>query len=151
MRTAAPPGADVALEASQAAAGLRTRRDELVAEVASRVPLPLDELELTAVIESIGVTDEVAGREYGYDSSFELAAAIFPSVLEASDGVRSMSRTSLLEQLIGRGRHDVASGVLAVLPFALLLVSMEILARAGWDQQSLLAVMTGVADRKSVV
>ena len=145
MRTAAPPGADVALEASQAAAGLRTRRDELVAEVASRVPLPLDELELTAVIESIGVTDEVAGRKYDYDSSFELAAAIFPRVLEASDGVRSMSRTSLLEQLIGRGRHDVASGVLAVLPFALLLVSMEILARAGWDQQSLLAVMTGVA------
>lgn len=131
-------------EAMRPATRQRARRDELVAEVAQRVPLPLDELELTAVIESIGVTDDVAGREYGAESSFELAETIFPSVLEASEGVRSMPRTSLLEQLVGGGRHDVASGVLAVLPFVLLLVSMEALARAGWSPQSLLAIITGV-------
>ena len=145
MTLGAPTGAsELRLETTHAATRQRARRHELVAEVAERVPIPLDELELTAVIESIGVTDEVAGREYGAESSFELAETIFPSVLEASEGVRSMPRTSLLEQLVGRGRHDVASGVLAVLPFVLLLVSMEALARAGWSPQSLLAIITGI-------
>ena len=49
---------------------------ELAVQVARRVPLPVDSLEITAILESLGVTDGVAARRYGAPDVFSLADAV---------------------------------------------------------------------------
>jgi hypothetical protein len=49
---------------------------DLVKEVASRIPLPVDALEITAMLESLGVTDELARRRYGAADAFDLAEQV---------------------------------------------------------------------------
>jgi hypothetical protein len=46
---------------------------DLLAEVIRRVPLPIDGLEITALLESLGITDELARGRYGAVDAFDLA------------------------------------------------------------------------------
>ncbi len=48
----------------------------LAEEVRRRVPQPIDWLEVTAVLESLGMTDEVARQTYGAADAFVLGAAV---------------------------------------------------------------------------
>lgn len=52
----------------------------LAADVSQHVVRPVDSLEITALIESLGVTDEIAVRRYGASDTFELAETILDCV-----------------------------------------------------------------------
>jgi polysaccharide biosynthesis protein PelF len=52
----------------------------LAVKVDHRVPLPVDSFEITAVLESLGITDEVAARRYGVPDVFALAESILTQV-----------------------------------------------------------------------
>ena len=57
--------------------GLERRMAALAHEVADRVPLPIDAYEITAVLESIGVTDRVAADRYAQTDAFGLGETVF--------------------------------------------------------------------------
>jgi glycosyltransferase involved in cell wall biosynthesis len=52
----------------------------LAAEINRRVPLPIDSLETTALLESLGITDEVAALRHGMPDVFTLAEAVLAQV-----------------------------------------------------------------------
>lgn len=52
----------------------------LAAEINHRVPLPIDFLETTALLESLGLTDEVAALRHGMPDVFTLAKAVLAQV-----------------------------------------------------------------------
>jgi hypothetical protein len=52
---------------------------DLVSEVTRRIPLPIDGLEITALLESLGITDELARRRYGAADTFDLAEKVLIS------------------------------------------------------------------------
>src|ERR1700716_2302330 len=52
---------------------------DLLAEVTRRVPLPIDGLEITALLESLGITDELARGRYGAADAFDLADKVLAS------------------------------------------------------------------------
>ena len=56
---------------------------ELAEEVSRRVPLPVDAFEITALLESLGITDHVAVQRYSSDDVFSLAEAVFAKVRSA--------------------------------------------------------------------
>jgi hypothetical protein len=53
---------------------------DLVEEVTRRIPLPVDALEITAVLESLGITDNLARRRYGAFDAFDLAEHVHTSM-----------------------------------------------------------------------
>lgn len=67
----------------------------LAAEVSQHVRHPLDALEIAALIESLGVTDEAALRRYGAADIFELAETILDCVrlLVANESEESQGRS----------------------------------------------------------
>jgi len=52
----------------------------LAVRVDRRVPLPVDSFEITALLESLGITDEVAARRYGVPDVFALAESVLAQV-----------------------------------------------------------------------
>ncbi len=52
----------------------------LAVELARRIPLPVDWLEATAVLESMGITDAVAARQFGAADTFSLAQSVLGRV-----------------------------------------------------------------------
>jgi len=52
----------------------------LAIEVDRRVPLPVDSFEITALLESLGITDEVAAQRYGVPDVFTLAESVLAQV-----------------------------------------------------------------------
>jgi len=70
----------------------------LVARVAERDPLPVDSLEVAAVIESLGVTDHVAAERYGVRDTFELAEALLARLRNAQQAARA----ALVAKVAGR-------------------------------------------------
>jgi uncharacterized membrane protein YccF (DUF307 family) len=121
----------------------------LAKSLARQVPRPLDPLELAAVIESMGITDAVAQEQYHADNGFALAERVFPLVharaadyheSELSRGVRDGERETRTKGVLAS-----SAGALVVLaPFGLLVGTLHILARDGWDSGSLLALSLGV-------
>ena len=45
-------------------------------EIAERCDFPLSALQVTALLESVGITDGIAEQRYGYGDVFELAEAL---------------------------------------------------------------------------
>ena len=123
--------------------GHRRTGASLTAELAARVPQPVDSLELAAVLESLGITDYQGSlARYGARNTFELgrarirridgrpAAAPHPRLAPraAGPGPGQIARAS------GRGSFgDSPRGLLALLPLLLLLGTIRVFANAGWD------------------
>lgn len=122
-----------------------SRRDVLVNELAARISQPVDSLELAAVIESHGITDNVALEHYGAESTFDLAEQIFPAVLaEASTSSAGPPETGHRNPQ-ARGRvSDLARGPFALVPLVILLCTIQAFAEIGWDGGRLLALSLGM-------
>jgi polysaccharide biosynthesis protein PelF len=56
----------------------------LAVDIKRRVPLPIDSLEITALLESLGITDEVAVQSHGVPDVFTLAKAVLAQVRHLS-------------------------------------------------------------------
>lgn len=140
VRTAPAPGSDTH------AARLVALADDLSA----RIPQPLDRLELAAVIESDGVTDEVARADYQAETVFTLAEQVFPLVLERTIAARrpGAAHDPHARAREREGRRALVSGalstLLALMPLVLLVAVTEILAHARWTSGKVLALSFGV-------
>jgi hypothetical protein len=125
-----------------------TELDALVAEVSARVPQPVDPLEITAVLESMGITDDVAREDYAAASSFELADRIFEPVRDrylATPPDKRPQSSVLPERDAPPGRVDASARTLVSLaPLTLLVMATQALARSGWNAGWILALSFGV-------
>ena len=52
----------------------------LADDVCRRIPQPVDSFEVTAVLESLGITDDVAQLRYGAPDTFGLARAVLVQI-----------------------------------------------------------------------
>jgi polysaccharide biosynthesis protein PelF len=121
----------------------------LAAELIQLDPMPLDALEVTALLESQGITDGVAAKHYGAADAFDLGrlvlaavqaqpvAAVAPMAIAAAPARR---RDRLKEAVL-----DYARGPLAVLPTAILLLALAACSLlAGWTRHEVLVLCAGM-------
>jgi hypothetical protein len=54
---------------------------DLIQEVTSRIPLPLDVWEITALLESLGITDDLASQRYEFADVFALADYVLTATM----------------------------------------------------------------------
>lgn len=124
----------------------------LVDELARRVPLPVDELELAAVIESIGITDDVAAEDFEAPDVFALAQQAFPLVRSVAPRGDFFDETTADKPSESTRRAEQAAVVraagmclLLLAPVALLPVIVRILVGAGWGVATTAALMLGMS------
>lgn len=84
----------------------------LVDKVAAVLPVPVDELQVAAMLESQGVTDQAAADQYGMDDVFALAHEVF---LRLSTTVPARIEPP---QPVARSPYEVCHGLLYMLPSA---------------------------------
>jgi hypothetical protein len=121
---------------------LRSLADEL----AERCPLPVDSQELAALLESLGVIDEVAQRRYGADDTFVLAEAMLAArrevgLRQAPPAQPAHPPVTARQRWLDYARGPQSLGVIIVL--------MAIIAGVGTagqlSQQALLALSLGMS------
>ncbi len=121
----------------------------LVEDVAERDPLPIDGLEVTALLESMGITDTVALQRYGAPNAFDLGDEVLfqtrihrpPSVSTA--GPRALPPAPPVRWVEAFG--DYARGPLAlVTALSVMLIISAYSLLGGWDVYRLLALSAGL-------
>jgi hypothetical protein len=119
--------------------------DSLAAEITQRVKQPIDSLEIAALIESLGVTDEVATRRYGARDVFDLAETVFEQ-LRASGLPASFVRRQPDPPLsICQAWADYVRGPMSVGTVLVLLFIMSVYRQLGqWGQSQVLALSLGM-------
>lgn len=109
----------------------------LAEELAERLPQPVDELEVAAVLESIGITDEVALQDFGEPDVFALAEQLFPIVRVISRRTKGEEGAEDAGRLRGPEGRAISRAVtmlmLALGPVAVLGLIQWALSRGGWD------------------
>ena len=125
----------------------------LADELADQIPQPVDEFEVAAVIESMGVTDEMARDDFSVGDVFTLAQQSLPVV-------KTMAQRN---ECIGDGTEDedpraprrraeqaailraAATSFLLLAPVALLPLIVQIVSNAGWSSGTTTALMLGMS------
>jgi len=118
----------------------------LANQVRQRDPLPIDYLEVTAVLESLGITDEVATNRYGAPHTFGLAEVVLDVVRAQRPplNARAASAAPAAEDTRRQALLDYARGPLALLPgLALLLIIEAYRWLSGWEAHTLMALSVG--------
>ncbi|MFN8472649.1 MAG: GT4 family glycosyltransferase PelF [Anaerolineae bacterium] len=118
----------------------------LVADIETRVPRPIDSLEITAVLESIGITDEVARQYYGMEDTFALALAVLQQLRKSSSG-HSPEEGASPQRLVTRREalSDYSRGPLALIPGFILLLFIQFCGTFGqWGRNEVLALSIGL-------
>lgn len=121
----------------------------LAEELSKRIPQPVDPLEVAAVLESMGITDDVAYEDYGAADVFALAAAIFP-VVQAVPARREIDGASdevLESRRAKQAAHERALAVLvlSLSPLALVLLIGGAVAGTGREDAPAAAALWGVS------
>jgi len=76
--TSAQPQPAEAERGDPAGGAAHSRRiTDLARDIAERIPLPIDAHEVTAVLESIGITDRVAAAKYDHPDAFALGETVY--------------------------------------------------------------------------
>jgi len=117
----------------------------LVDEVAERVPQPVDPLEIAAVLESLGVTDDVAASDYSVPTVFELAAEVFAE-LRLQTRAPSTSASSAGEdpgEAPPSPAETVWRGLFSLAPLLVLAAGLWGLGEAGASRRAVFAVGLG--------
>jgi hypothetical protein len=129
--------------------GLTRRELRLVADVAARIPRPVEPLEVAAVLESMGITDAIAVEDYDAETTFELAERIFAPVRTVAAGQASNGNASehAGTPTLARASATLAAsirGATAITPLVVLLMAAYALGTAGWSAGSILAFSLGI-------
>ncbi|TCO60544.1 hypothetical protein [Actinocrispum wychmicini] len=85
----------------------------LVTRVAAVLPTPVDDLQVAAMLESQGVTDQAAADQYGMDDVFALAHEVFRRL-----SATVVTRAVEIRETVRRSPHEVCHGLLYMLPSA---------------------------------
>lgn len=121
---------------------------ELAGEVLRRDAQPIDYLEIAAVLESMGITDQLAAQHYGAPDIFVLAENVLEQVrikqhaLEPTDACANQPTPHLS---IWQALRDYAGGPIALLPNLVLLIMISVFAWLGqWNEGQVLAMSLGM-------
>jgi polysaccharide biosynthesis protein PelF len=122
---------------------------DLARDVETRSPVPMDALEVAAVIESIGVTDRLARRRYGEHDVFTLASSLFEALTNKRKAQGSAGRVGPppTVQRRGGGFFDAARHpAWALVPSIVLLAAIFALSHMGrWPTNRVLALAIGMS------
>jgi hypothetical protein len=125
----------------------------LADELANRIPQPVDELEVAAVIESTGVTDEVAREDFSADDVFALARQSLPAVktiarrndCSGDDARDDDPRSPGLRAERAAILRATTTSFLLLAPLALVPLIVRIVSNAGWSSGATTALMFGMS------
>lgn len=118
---------------------------ELVDEVLERDPKPIDALEVTALLEAQGITDQVALQKYGYHNSFDLGEAVLAHMREAIIPKRLPKKESLPEESLREKWSDFGRGPLSLVPVFLVILIISVLTNlSGWKFPMVMAFSLGL-------
>jgi hypothetical protein len=119
---------------------------DLVRDLRTRVPQPVDTLEIAAVVESMGITDAVAREDYGAADTFDLAGRAFALLRVAAWATADQTsepistRLRPLRPILEESMH----GALALAPVATFVGVFLLLVASGWSVASILALSVGM-------
>lgn len=121
----------------------------LAEELAKRIPHPVDQLEVAAVLESMGITDEVAFQEFAQADVFALAAKVFPILRtiqrrrESGDSIDDPGERRRASR--AANERAVAILMLALSPLALLMLVARTLSGGGQGSVTTVAALWGIS------
>lgn len=96
----------------------QTLNDDGVATLADdvfrRIPQPVDSFEVTALLESLGITDDVAQHHYGAPDAFNLAEAVLAQMQACRVPADDKDRKSKLPRLADQAWRDYMRGSLSL-------------------------------------
>lgn len=120
--------------------------EDLIDTVRAQVRYPVDQLEIAAVLEAGGVTDDAARTRYRASGVFGLAAAIFSEIRLENDQVTLRPHTIEPQSSRQRSGLRAADGVLMLIPAAILIcVGYWLRSIHGWTAGTGRALLWGVS------
>jgi len=117
----------------------------LADDVSCRIPQPVDSFEVTALLESLGITDDVAQQRYGTPDAFSLAEAVLAQIRACRVPTGAQDRKPEPSQPAYPAWRDYARGPLALIPMLALLLIIEAYRVLGnWNESHILALSLGM-------
>jgi hypothetical protein len=119
---------------------------DLIGDLRTRVPQPVDILEIAAVLESMGITDAVAREDYGAADTFDLGDRAFRLLGSRAEGGAERVSTPLGKRLrpLRPVLEESVRGALALAPVAAFVGVFLLLVASGWSVESILALSIGM-------
>ena len=124
-------------------AGIHSLAEEIIEQDAQ----PIDYLEVAALLESKGTTDEFALQHYGAANTFELAKAVLSAIHELPPPkITSLETPSRPARSLRQVLLDYAQGPVAFLPGLLVLVLIQLYGLVGqWNGSQIMALSLGMS------
>lgn len=117
----------------------------LAAEVAQRDVQPIDDLEVTAILESVGITDGVALQRYGAPDVFALGNAVLETLRLHGLTLRQINAPVIPKVSRTDATKDYLKGPLGLVPPILLLLTIAAFGYwGGWTQRQIMMLSTGM-------
>lgn len=115
--------------------------DALIEEVRKTCAQPINILQVTALLESAGVTDAIARRRYGYTDVFALAESIAGRFETAPAATPSLSQPKIAPDDWKTTLIDYGRGPMGLLPLILLTVLINLYQNfSQWDSSQVLTL-----------
>jgi hypothetical protein len=108
----------------------------LAADTISRDPMPIDALEISAFLETQGITDDIARTHYSLNNTFELGEAVLS--YRRSNGMinRIKSSPAIRKRKVSEILVDLSQGPMVLIPvFMTLIIIMVYGIYGGWAQK----------------
>ncbi len=140
----APSTVDTAVDASEETNSPLLA--DLVADIERRVRRPIDSLEIAAVLESIGITDDLARQHYGMADTFDLAVTVLQQLRNKPAPVPAAT-PAVPEPSVSRREAlwDYSRGPLAIVPGIVLLAFIQFCGILGhWGRSDVMALSLGL-------
>lgn len=115
--------------------------DGLVDDVTTTCPQPVNTLQITAMLESAGVTDAMARRRYGYNDVFDLANVVAGFIRDREPLEHTQTEPEAAGKNWKAALADYARGPLGLLPLILLTIIINVYQNFGqWDNSQILTL-----------
>jgi hypothetical protein len=117
----------------------------LASEMRARLPQPLDSLEVAALLESMGITSDVAVIRYGAPDVFQLAGAALAMMVAEEPPKQVFRPRPPLHQNIAQTLADFLRGPLSLVAIIVLIVIVAAYREFGaWDQGKIMSMSLGI-------
>lgn len=124
-------------------AAIATLGEQLLA----RDPYPIDYLEVTAVLESLGITDDVAAEHYGAPNTFALAERVLVHIDKERRPAPPVAEPPFptVDKRVKEQLYDYSRGVVALAPGLVLLLIINAVDRiGGWPPEHVMFLSLGM-------
>lgn len=121
--------------------------DQLASEILQRDSHPIDFLEVSALLESLGTTDEMAYHHYGAPNTFELAKVVLEAIrARQAKETKPSQRSTHLAGNFWQALRSYIQGPVAFLPGFIVLVIIQAYSFVGqWSAGQIMALSLGMS------